>query len=217
MKTYLVHLIRHGRNSGAEQGRYIGHTDLPLCEEGISELTALKNELVYPQVKAVISSPLKRCLETAKILYPENEPAVMTGFTECDFGEFEGLTAEELAPFPEFAEWLRGGEEASPLGGESGGAFKRRVLRDFGLLVQGLLKTGTESCALITHGGVIMTVLAAFGIPELPMHEWIMPYGHGYTLRITPSLWTRINKFEITEEIPIKPQEEQEEGEESDE
>ncbi len=206
MKTYLIHLIRHGRNARAEEGRYIGHTDLPLCEEGIRELTSFKKELVYPHVKAVISSPLKRCLETAKILYPESEPAVMTGFAECAFGEFEGLTAEELAAYPEFAEWLRGGEDVSPPGGESAGAFKRRVLRDFGLLVQGLLKTGTESCALITHGGVIMTVLSAFGVPELPMHEWITSYGRGYTLRITPSLWTKINKFEITQDIPTKPQ-----------
>ncbi len=202
MKTYRIHLIRHGLTAGAAEGRYIGHTDEPLSLEGEAQLKQMKTEFVYPLVKVVASSPLSRCLQSAKILYPDNEPAVMTGFSECDFGEFEGLTAEELKGYAEFGEWLKGGEEAAPLNGESNRDFQRRVCTEFLRLTEGLLKTGTETAAVITHGGVIMTLLAAFGIPELPMHEWLTPCGCGYTLRLTPSVWTRIYKCEVIEDIP---------------
>jgi alpha-ribazole phosphatase len=64
------------------------------------------------------------------------------------------------------------------------------------------MKTGTTKSAVITHGGVIMALLAAFGLPEAPMHEWLTPSGCGYTIRITPSVWMRGQKFEVIAEIP---------------
>lgn len=205
MRTYLIHLIRHGRHKGAEEGKYIGHTDEPLSEMGADELIKLKKDFIYPNAEVIVSSPLKRCVETAKILYPQIEPAELRGFSECDFGEFEGLTADELLPYPEFTHWLKGGEDAAPPGGESNGAFKQRVLTEFIRLIEGLFKTGDDSCSVITHGGVIMMLMAVFGTPELPMHEWLTSCGCGYTVRITPSVWTKINKFEIIDEIPSKP------------
>ena len=71
MLTYRIHLIRHGMTQGNMEGRYIGRTDIPLCERGRSELRALKEQFEYPQVDMVVSSPLQRCTETAQILYPE--------------------------------------------------------------------------------------------------------------------------------------------------
>ncbi len=212
MKTYRIHFIRHGRHSGADEGRYIGNMDEALSKEGKDELIRLKDELSFPQGAVIVSSPLKRCLETARILYPEKEPAVIRGFAECDFGEFEGLTAQELAPYPEFGEWLKGGEDAAPPHGESNRNFKNRVIADFLKLVQGLLKTGNASCVVITHGGIIMMLFSVFAIPELPMHEWLTPFGCGYTVRITPSVWSRINKFEVIAEIPSKREKPEDKG-----
>ena len=202
MKTYQIHLIRHGLTDGALGGKYIGHTDEPLCEQGIMQLRELMRDCEYPHAQVVISSPLTRCVQTARIIYEDSEPAKLDGFTECDFGEFEGLTAAQLEPYPEFGEWLKGGEDAAAPNGESNLHFKERVCGTFIKLVEGLLKTGTTSAAVVTHGGVIMTLLAAFGIPELPMHEWLTPCGCGYTVRITPSVWTRVYKFEVIREIP---------------
>ena len=46
MKTFKLHLIRHGLTSGNLQGLYIGSgTDIPLCDEGRAQLAELK-ELV---------------------------------------------------------------------------------------------------------------------------------------------------------------------------
>ena len=165
----------------------------------------MKNDYGYPYPDVVFTSGLKRCKQTAAILYPDKTPIEMRGFEECDFGEFEGHTAEELEPYEEFSQWLSGGEDARPLNGESNKEFAERVCDCFNKTVEGLIKTGTQKAAIITHGGVIMTILSAFGLPELPMTEWLCPSACGYTIRITPSLWSKIRKVEVINEIPSEP------------
>ena len=50
MKTFKLHLIRHGITAGNLQGLYIGSgTDLPLCDEGRAQLADLKERFDYPQ------------------------------------------------------------------------------------------------------------------------------------------------------------------------
>ena len=205
MKTYTVYLIRHALTQGNLEGRYIGQTDEELCREGLEQLEAMKNDYGYPYPDVVFTSGLKRCKQTAAILYPDKTPIEMRGFEECDFGEFEGHTADELEPYEEFSQWLSGGEDARPLNGESNKEFAERVCDCFNKTVEGLIKTGTQKAAIITHGGVIMTILSAFGLPELPMTEWLCPSACGYTIRITPSLWSKIRKVEVINEIPSEP------------
>ena len=205
MKTYTVYLIRHALTQGNLEGRYIGQTDEELCREGLEQLEAMKNDYGYPYPDVVFTSGLKRCKQTAAILYPDKTPIEMRGFEECVFGEFEGHTAEELEPYEEFSQWLSGGEDARPLNGESNKEFAERVCDCFNKTVEGLIKTGTQKAAIITHGGVIMTILSAFGLPELPMTEWLCPSACGYTIRITPSLWSKIRKVEVINEIPSEP------------
>ncbi len=205
MKTYTVYLIRHALTQGNLEGRYIGQTDEELCKEGIAQLEKMKNDYGYPYPDVVFTSGLKRCKQTAAILYPDKTPIEMRGFEECDFGEFEGHTAEELEKYEEFSQWLSGGEDATPLNGESNKDFATRVCNCFDKTVDGLIKTGTQSAAIITHGGVIMSILAAYGVPELPMTEWLCPSACGYTIRITPSLWSKIRKVEVINEVPSEP------------
>jgi alpha-ribazole phosphatase len=205
MKTYTIHLIRHALTQGNIEGRYIGQTDEELCQEGLNQLEVMKRDYNYPLADVVFSSGLKRCIQTAKILYPDKTPIEMRGFEECDFGEFEGHTADELERYEEFSQWLSGGEDARPLNGESNTEFATRVCDCFAKTVDGLIKTGTRTAAIITHGGVMMSILAAFGVPELPMTEWLCPSACGFTVRITPSLWSKIRKVEVISEVPSEP------------
>lgn len=207
MKSYTIHLIRNGLTDENLEGRYIGHTNVEISQEGKDQLVQMKNELIYPPVNAVFTSPLKRCLQTAEILYPENKPLVIDGFIEYNFGEFENKTAEQLEKYEEFSRWLAGEKGVKPPYGESNEEFAARVCDTFEKVAEGLMKTGTTSAAIITHGGVIMTILAAFGIPEYPMHEWLTPNGCGFTVKVNPSLWMRAKKFEVFSEFPYKREE----------
>ena len=205
MRTFKIHLIRHGLPEGAELGQYVGHTDVPLSAEGKKQLKDMKSDFEYPSVSAVITSPLDRCLETARILYPDLSPMIFDGLIEYDFGEFEGMTADELKGDPAFTEWLAGGAEAAAPFGESNGDFAKRVCRCFSDIVEGVMKSGVDSVAVITHGGVIMTIMQYFALPEAPMHDWLTPNGCGYTLNVMPSIWSNIKKAEAMAEIPLKP------------
>ena len=95
-----ITLIRHGKTSGNREKRYVGITDEALSSEGELEIKTR----AYPKADIVFSSPMMRCLETAKIIYPDQEPIVIPELRETDFGRFEGKNyLERLAAQPKLA------------------------------------------------------------------------------------------------------------------
>lgn len=197
MKTYTIHLIRHGLTEGNLLGQYIGSTDVPLARQGREQLQRLMEHAHLPYCGRYYSSPLKRCLETMALLYPDQTPEIVKDLAEYDFGAFEKKTGEQLQEDPDYLEWLAGGPDACPPLGESNQHFAGRVCGAFEKIVEDLMRTGVTSAAICTHGGVIMTLMSAYGLPERPFHEWMVGNGEGYTLRITPGIWMRGYKLEV--------------------
>ena len=82
-----IYLIRHSLTEGNKEKRYIGTTDEPLCREGIELLETRKTE--YPEIEYIYVSPMKRCVQTAEIIYPETMAAgnysCNNKLRECDF------------------------------------------------------------------------------------------------------------------------------------
>lgn len=204
MKSYYIHLIRHGAISPTLQGRYIGTTDVSLSEEGKNALRKLDAEMDYPYAKVVFSSPLKRCTQTAKILYPDITPLLIDQLMECNFGEWENHTADELKSDENFAKWLAGDSEVKPPRGESAADFTRRICVMFESIINGLMQTGTTDVAIITHGGVMNMLLAVYGLPQAKPFDWACDCGYGYSLRITPTLWMRDKVAEVFQRIPLE-------------
>lgn len=209
MKTYKIHLIRHALTQDNIDGLYAGRTDSPLCGEGIAQLEELKSQYIYPEADFVFSSPLKRCTETANIIYPHLKPIIMEDLTECNLGEFEGRSAQELyEKEPAFPKWVRGDSDIKPPFGESNEDFAKRVCECFAKMVDGIIKSDAERVAIVTHGGVIATILSNFGIPEAKVSDWLTPSGCGYTLLISHFLWMSGRKVEVIREIPELPEDE---------
>lgn len=202
MKTFTIYMFRHGLTKGNLNAQYIGHTDLPLTTDSVSALHSIKAHEHYPGVEAVFSSPLKRCMDSAKIMFPDNKIITINEFIEYNFGEFEGLTAEELKDNEEFTEWLRGDMSAKAPFGESNAEFVQRICAAFEKVVNGCIKAGTQTIAIVGHAGVLMTILSCYGLPEAPMAHWQMDAGYGYKLRVTPSLWMQANKIEVVDTSP---------------
>ena len=46
------------------------------------------------------TSPLSRCVDSLKLIYPNAEPIVIEGFKECNFGKWEGKSAKDLEHDP---------------------------------------------------------------------------------------------------------------------
>lgn len=94
MKNYYLYLIRHGITEGNLDGKYIGQTDLALCPQGEKQIQQLVKAGVYPCVEKVYTSPLKRCVETAQIIYPDIQLSKVDEIAEMDFRAVRGKDPE---------------------------------------------------------------------------------------------------------------------------
>ena len=197
MKNYTLFLIRHGITQGNLEGRYIGKTDLPLCDEGYSAISRMAQDELYPDVQKVYSSPLKRCIETADIIYPDRYVKRIEDIAECNFGEFENKTADELINVPEYKDWLKGGFDACAPSGESFGDFTLRCLNGLEEIFKDMIHDQVTRAAVITHGGVIMNLLSNYGLPKCNPSDFALKQGEGYMINMSTFLWQHGPTFEI--------------------
>ena len=200
MKTFKIHLIRHGLTEGNLKQQYIGVTDLPLAGVGVAELQRLKEEVDYPRVDKVYSSPMLRCRQTASILYPGKDIQTVDNMREIDFGEFEGKTANELETLPSYADWAAGRISAAP-GGEDNTEFAKRLCVGLNEIVRDMMSSGAEHAAVVMHGGAIMMLLASCAVPRKSMIEWTCSAGSGFSILITPSLYHSSGVVEVIDYV----------------
>lgn len=201
MRTYKLHLIRHGMTDGNLKGQYIGSTDISITTNGIKELEDLKKKDIYPRCDLVFSSPMLRARQTAEIIFPGKEIIVNDNLREIDFGEFEGKTAEELKDREDYTKWVSGELPAAP-GGESTLEFAARLCTGIGEVVRRMMDEEVYSAGVVMHGGAIMTLLSVAAVPRRKMAQWACGNGRGYTIRITPSLYQKSGILEVVAEIP---------------
>jgi len=146
-------LIRHGKTQGNLEHRYIGcRTDEPLCPEGIAQLQGRK----MPPVSRVYASPMRRCMETAALLYPGVPVEIVADFRECDFGAFENRNYQELNGRADYQAWIDSNGELPFPGGKSRADFSRRCVRAFEKI-----RNQMDDCAVIAHGGTLMAIMEA--------------------------------------------------------
>ena len=197
MRTLKIHLIRHGATDANYDGRYIGcKTDLPLAPEGLNELRLLKDDIDYPEIERLYSSPMLRCRQTGAVLYPDFEPLTVEELKEYDFGSFENKTAAELESNPNFIPWTSGRLSAPP-GGEDNSEFIKRICVGFNKIVLDMIESGLTESAVIMHGGAIMMLLGVSAVPRHKPVEWTADNGRGYSVRVTPSLYHKSGVIEV--------------------
>lgn len=197
MRTLKIHLIRHGATDANYDGRYIGcKTDLPLAPEGLNELRMLKDDIDYPEIERLYSSPMLRCRQTGAVLYPDFEPVTVEELKEYDFGLFENKTAAELESNPNFIPWTSGRLSAPP-GGEDNSEFIKRICIGFNKIVLDMIEGGLTESAVIMHGGAIMMLLGVSAVPRNKPVEWTADNGRGYSVRVTPSLYHKSGVIEV--------------------
>ncbi len=207
MKGYRLQLIRHGITQGNLDGKYIGTTDLPLCNEGVQELYDKLEQNEYPSVQKIYVSPLKRCIQTADILHPNRYTAQLGLLMEMNFGDFENKTADELMEREDYKKFLEGGLDNPPPNGESARDIMNRSFEALNIIISDMMYEGLTNCAVVTHGGIIMNMLSGFGVPKLKPLEYQCDFGEGFEILITADMWQRSNAFEVLGRFPRKYQE----------
>ena len=186
-------LIRHGKTYGNTLGRYIGTTDEELCPEGREELAALRESGQYRSIcpDLVYVSPLRRCRQTAEILFPGVPQEICRNLRECDFGEFENKNYKELSGNPAYQAWVDSGGTLPFPGGESREAFQERCRVEFARVLRALKRQAGSNAVFVVHGGTIMSILSAYapqGAAD-PFYRWQVKNGEGWR-----ALWDETDK-----------------------
>ena len=178
-----VMFLRHGQTRGNLEGRYIGRTDEPLCEAGVAALAARPP---LPRPARLYVSPLRRCRESAALLFPEEVPVAVADFRECDFGAFEGKNYAELNGDADYQAWIDSGGELAFPGGESRASFQDRCCAAFARVAEALLTEAADGpAAFVVHGGTIMAILSRYGVPRKGYFDWQVKNGEGFAGELT--------------------------------
>ena len=179
-----LYWIRHGMTKGNAERRYVGgRTDERLAEAGKKEIERRVAVGLYPQADTVFVSPMKRCRETAAIIYPDAVWTTVEGFRECDFGLFENKNEEELKGLAFYEDWIHADEGAAFPGGESPALFTERCVKALQELA-GSGKIG-DRAAFVVHGGVIMSILSTLDEKQKGFYGYYAENGWGYRCRMT--------------------------------
>jgi broad specificity phosphatase PhoE len=161
----IFHLLRHGEHTVQGKictGRAPG---VALSAKGRGEAEAAAERLADAGIAAIYASPLERAQETAGIVAKRLDLPVETtpDLNELDFGEWTGLTFDEVRKDARWPIWATHRSLSCIPGGETMRQVQRRVVE---VLVELRERHPDDQVVLVSHGDVIRTALVfALGMP----------------------------------------------------
>ena len=195
-----VIFIRHLPTPGNEKKQYIGRTDEVLSSGSVTSFHKKREMYLksqkegkyppfYPPAEMIVASPMKRCVQTAELIYPGQKIVTEPELRECDFGRFEGKTYEELKDDPAYIAWLESGGVLAFPEGEDQETFRSRCVEG----VCRWLKKGAaekkKSIAFVVHGGTIMAALHRLAEGEHGFYDWQTGNGRGFLALAVEDEW----------------------------
>ncbi len=146
-------LIRHAQTEWSVNGRHTGRTDIPLTPTGIAAAEALRPWVRTVPFERVLSSPLSRAIDTARLCGLEAQVQPEPLLMEWDYGQYEGVTTHDIqARAPGWDLWRDG----CP-GGETLEQVSDRAHR---LLAR--IRSVPGNVALFSHGHFSRLIIAAW-------------------------------------------------------
>ena len=205
MKTFKLHLIRHGMTSGNLKGLYIGSgTDIPLCDEGRAQQRGGEHGIHLRILEPLFQLIELRAVETANILFPDAKHTfTVHDLREAGFGKFENKPVKELVHDEDFKKWITPGSGYVPEGAEPTDQFHARCAESLMKLFEYMIRMDVTEAACVTHGGVIMSMLSQRAVPTRRPEQWMADPGCGYTVQTDVQLWMRDRLVEAIDIVPF--------------
>lgn len=150
-----LYIVRHGETGYNKMDLLQGRIDIPLNQTGIEQAKQTKKELEEIFFDVVISSPLSRAIETAKIIAPDKEIEIDNRLIERNLGEYEGKPSR-LCNFDFYDNLLANHTEK---GMES---ILDLIVRVRTLILELKEKYSNSTILLVTHGGLINAISYCF-------------------------------------------------------
>lgn len=168
-----VYVIRHGQTKWNAEGRWQGHADVPLSEEGYDQARALAEHLSDVDFSAVYTSDLKRARETGRVLAEATgAPLVVdTRLRELNLGALQGLTHAEIrARYPNDDDQMKANYFDHVV--TNGESRREMQARAYAAWQDMLDQADSRPVALVSHGGTIRLLLLR--VLDHTQHEEIM-------------------------------------------
>lgn len=164
-----VIVVRHGETEWSRTGRHTGRTDVPLEPAGAEQAATVGGCLAGVRPALVLSSPLTRAIDTCRLAGFGERAEVTDDLLEWDYGEYEGLTTDEIRrERPDWTLWTHGVP-----GGETSGDVGRRVDR---VIERARVVGGDTLC--VAHGHVLRVLAARWvGLPPAGGRLWALDAG----------------------------------------
>ena len=150
-------LIRHALTAWNADGRFQGHSDVPLSDDGRRQARRLARHVTGTETDAVVyASSSSRALETARIAFPNHEIVVDPRLRELNFGVFEGHTQSENEARDAWREWFADPFERRVPGGESYRDLRERMVA----WMEDAHAAHEDHVVAVTHSGAIQMLLS---------------------------------------------------------
>lgn len=168
----IIYLIRHTTPSIAK-GTCYGQTDIALSPTFAEEAATLA-KCIPPLHFQVYSSPLQRCKLLAKKLFPDKPIQYIPELMEINCGQWEMKCWDDI-PKDDLQAWMSDFVNCPFPDGESYIQFHKRISKCF----HHIISHKNHPLAIITHGGVIRSILS--GLTQTPLQKsfeiFNIPYG----------------------------------------
>lgn len=185
-----VYLVRHTQAEPVGSFCVGSGTDLSLTEEGARCAAGLCRCFQGMPPAPVYASPLRRSVETARLLAGPDRPIqIQDDLRELDMGCWEGKSFASIREeYPQLYT-ARGSDHAlQPPGGESYPAAAARMERALNAIAAGL--DSQEERVVVSHSGAMRAFLCkATGTPYSQNRTWSQPYGSVDVLEFGPAGW----------------------------
>jgi broad specificity phosphatase PhoE len=164
-----VFTIRHGETAWSLSGQHTGSTDIPLTDNGRQLAARLRPGLTRHEFGLVLVSPKQRARETCELAGLSDKAVIEPGLVEWDYGEYEGLTTDQIRTMA--AGWLIF-RDGCP-GGEAPEEIGERVNR-----VIARVRASAGDVALFAHGHVLRVLVARWlGLPVSAGQHFLLDTG----------------------------------------
>lgn len=173
-----IFLIRHTTPAVAK-GICYGQTDLDVTESFAEEAEAIRGYLPSG-ITAVYSSPLQRCSQLARHLFPDHTPTLLDQLMEVHCGEWEMRSWDEL-PKEEVDPWMADFVQVRIPGGESYIDLHQRVTQCWEA-IRATKRAG--DVAIVAHGGVIRSILSGITGTQLIDSFKVFSLHYGCVIRV---------------------------------
>ena len=173
-----IYLLRHGEILTTVPRRFIGQSDLEMTAQGHEQVENLGSYLMDCSLERVVSSPLLRCRQSARIIGSAVGciPEVVDELSEIALGAWEGLTVADVQQqYP--GEYEARGKDMTGYRPPAGESFADLLQRVWPAFIE-VMEAENERTAVVSHAGVNRVLLChLLGMPLAHLFRLGQDYG----------------------------------------